>query len=178
MSPSCPLCHSSLASLVLPYRPFGLDYSLGYRFTMCVSLPEVYYAMQKVNEDLYAKPEDATDFLASLKSEPGMYCEYTLDSQGRLVDIFWSTAGQQENIARFGGCIQLDTTAFTNRCRNKLRQVRRSPYARRYEYTCRQHKTPTANPSFSHFHRGPPGASQCMPAGTAVLSCSLWASTT
>ena len=66
MSPSCPLCHSSLASLVLPYRPFGLDYSLGYRFTMCVSLPKVYYAMQKVNQDLYAKPEDATDFLASL----------------------------------------------------------------------------------------------------------------
>lgn len=71
--------------------------------------------MQKVKDELYAIPEDATDFLASLKSEPGMYFDRTLDAQGRLVDVFWSTIEQQEKIARFGGCIQLDTTVFTNR---------------------------------------------------------------
>ena len=76
--------------------------------------------MQKTNNELYSKPEDATDFLASLKSEPGMYCEHTLDAQGRLVDMFWSTVEQQEKIARFGGCIQLDTSVFTNRCQYKV----------------------------------------------------------
>ncbi|CAN0521687.1 unnamed protein product, partial [Ectocarpus sp. 12 AP-2014] len=71
--------------------------------------------MQKVNDASNAKPEDATDFLATLKSEPGMYCDHTLDAQGRLVDVFWATVQHQEQIARFGGCIQLDTTVFTNR---------------------------------------------------------------
>ena len=76
---------------------------------------KVYYEIQKLSDELNAKPEDATDFLASLKSEPGMYCDQTLDAQGRLVDVFWSTIEQQAHIARFGGCIQLDTTVFTNR---------------------------------------------------------------
>lgn len=49
-----------------------------------------------------------------------MYYEHTLDAQGRLVDIFWSTIEQQEKIARFGGCIQMDTTVFTNRCQYKV----------------------------------------------------------
>lgn len=85
---------------------------------------KVYNEMQKVNDALNAKPEDATDFLATLKSEPGMYCDHTLDAQGRLVDVFWATVQQQEQIARFGGCIQLDTTVFTNRCAQyPLRQV-------------------------------------------------------
>ncbi|CAM9330667.1 unnamed protein product, partial [Hapterophycus canaliculatus] len=38
-----------------------------------------------------------------------------LDAPGRLVDVFWSTIEQQGKIARFGGCIQLETTVFTNR---------------------------------------------------------------
>lgn len=104
------------------YYTFGRGCSLGSCLSVRFSMQKVYNAMQKVNDELHAKPEDATDFLVSLKSEPGMYCEYNLDGQGRLVDIFWSTAGQQENIARFGGCIQLDTTVFTNRCRTRERQ--------------------------------------------------------
>ncbi|CAN0521984.1 unnamed protein product [Ectocarpus sp. 12 AP-2014] len=44
-----------------------------------------------------------------------MYCDHTLDAQGRLVDVLWSSVQQQGQISRFGGCTQLDTTVFTNR---------------------------------------------------------------
>lgn len=44
-----------------------------------------------------------------------MYLDKTLDDQGRLVNVYWATADQQERAARFGGCIQMDTTVFTNR---------------------------------------------------------------
>lgn len=71
--------------------------------------------IQKIKQELYSTPEDATDFLSTLKSEPGMFCDYTLDNRARLVNVYWSTAEQQENCTRFGGCIQLDTTVFTNR---------------------------------------------------------------
>lgn len=92
-------------------------------FRNAVFVLKVYNEMQKVNDALNAKPEDATDFLATLESEPGMYCDHTLNAQGRLVDVL-ATVQQQEQIARFGGCIQLDSTVFTNRCTQyPLRQV-------------------------------------------------------
>lgn len=76
---------------------------------------KVYNIMQKIKQEMYAIPEDATDFITTLKSEPGMHCDFTLDAQGRLVNVFWSTVEQQEACGRYGGCIQLDTTVFANR---------------------------------------------------------------
>lgn len=83
----------------------------------CSPHPKVYNVMQKVQEELYSTPEDASDFLLTLQSEPGMFVERTFDDAGRLVNVFWVTVQQQEKMARFGGCIQLDTTIFTNRFR-------------------------------------------------------------
>ncbi len=71
--------------------------------------------MAKVQEELYCSPEDAANFLATLRSDPGMYVANTFDDPGRLVNVFWATADQQERAARFGGCIQMDTTVFANR---------------------------------------------------------------
>lgn len=71
--------------------------------------------MQKVKEEMYSTPEDAADFLSSVQGEPGMFVERTFDAHGRLVDVFWATINQQDKMRRFGGCIQLDTTVFTNR---------------------------------------------------------------
>lgn len=76
---------------------------------------KVYNAMQKIKDELYSSPEDASDFLSTLQREPGMFVERTFDSFGRLVDVFWATVDQQDKMARFGACIQLDTTAFSNR---------------------------------------------------------------
>lgn len=77
--------------------------------------PKVYNAMQKVNDAEYASPDDAANFLAKLGSEPGMFVERTFDDLGRLENVFWANVDQQEKMARFGDCIQMDTTAFTNR---------------------------------------------------------------
>lgn len=71
--------------------------------------------MAKIKEQLYSSPEDAANFLASLKSEPGTFVDQTFDALGRLVDVFWATVDQQEKMARYGACIQMDTTVFTNR---------------------------------------------------------------
>lgn len=71
--------------------------------------------MQNTKEELYSSPEDAANFLSTLQKEPGMFVERTFEATGRRVDVFWATVDQQEKMARFGGCIQLDTTAFTNR---------------------------------------------------------------
>ncbi|CAN0356414.1 unnamed protein product, partial [Ectocarpus sp. 13 AM-2016] len=71
--------------------------------------------MAKVQEELCCSPEDAANFLATLRSDPGMYVANTFDDPGRLVNVFWATADQQERAARFGGCIQMDTTVFANR---------------------------------------------------------------
>lgn len=59
--------------------------------------------MAKVQEELYCSPEDAANFLATLRSDPGMYVANTFDDPGRLVNVFWATADQQERAARFGG---------------------------------------------------------------------------
>lgn len=50
--------------------------------------------MQKFQDELYSSPDDATDFLSTLKSEPGMNYEHKLDEQGRLVGFFWATVDQ------------------------------------------------------------------------------------
>ena len=71
--------------------------------------------MQKFRQEMYSTPKDAMNFMEHLSREPGMFAEYTLDDHGRLVNIFWATADQQEKMARFAGCIQMDTTIFTNR---------------------------------------------------------------
>ncbi|CAM9765562.1 unnamed protein product, partial [Sphacelaria rigidula] len=71
--------------------------------------------MQKVQKDFYCSPQDATEFLSTLKSEPGMFCEYTLDAEGRLEDAYWATAEQQKKCVTYGGCIQLDTTVLVCR---------------------------------------------------------------
>lgn len=44
-----------------------------------------------------------------------MFVECTFDALGRLVDVFWATADQQVKMERYGACIQMDTTVFTNR---------------------------------------------------------------
>ena len=71
--------------------------------------------MAAIKDQLYSNPEDASNFLASLQSEPGMFVERTFDSLGRLENVFWATVDQQNKIARYGACIQMDTTVFTNR---------------------------------------------------------------
>ena len=70
--------------------------------------------MAAIKDQLYSSPEDASNFLASLQSEPGMCVERTFDSFGRLENVFWATVDQQNKIARYGACIQMDTTVFTN----------------------------------------------------------------
>ena len=76
---------------------------------------QVRNVIQKVKDELYCSPRDATEFLSNLKAEPGMFREYTLDVEGRLVNVYWATAEQQQKCARYGGCIQLDTTVFVCR---------------------------------------------------------------
>ena len=50
--------------------------------------------MQMVNKDLYCTPDDAMQFMSSIRSKPSMFGEYTPDPQGRLVDVYWCTAEQ------------------------------------------------------------------------------------
>lgn len=71
--------------------------------------------MQKMKEGLCCTPEDTKQFLCALASEPGMFDEYNLDREGRLVDVYWASANQQENCTRYGNCIQLETTVFACR---------------------------------------------------------------
>ena len=75
----------------------------------------VYNAIHKVQDELYSTPEDRADFLAKLEAEPGMFVRRTFDNLGRIVDVFWATVDQQDKMSRFGGCLQMDTTVFTNR---------------------------------------------------------------
>ena len=84
-----------------------------------MTLSQVRNIMQQAKEELYSSPQDAAEFLCDLASEPGMFYEYNLDPEGRLVDVYWASAYQQENCARYGGCIQLDTTVFV--CRSARR---------------------------------------------------------
>ncbi|CAB1115474.1 unnamed protein product [Ectocarpus sp. CCAP 1310/34] len=76
---------------------------------------KVYNAMAAIKDHLYSSPEDAANFLATLQSEPGMFVEREFDSIGRLENVFWATVDQQNKIARYGACIQMDTTVFMNR---------------------------------------------------------------
>ncbi|CAN0378187.1 unnamed protein product [Ectocarpus sp. 12 AP-2014] len=76
---------------------------------------KVYNAIHKVQDELYSTPEDGADFLAKLGAEPGMFVKRTFDDLGRIVNVFWATVDQQEKMSRFGGCVQMDTTVFTNR---------------------------------------------------------------
>ncbi|CAM9312074.1 unnamed protein product, partial [Sphacelaria rigidula] len=48
--------------------------------------------------------------------EPGTFCEYKLDAEGRLVDAYWATTEQQQKCVTYGGCIQLDTTVLVYGC--------------------------------------------------------------
>ncbi|CAB1120285.1 unnamed protein product [Ectocarpus sp. CCAP 1310/34] len=57
----------------------------------------------------------AKDGKKKLEAEPGMFVKRTFDSLGRIVDVFWATVDQQDKMATFGGCIQMETTVFTNR---------------------------------------------------------------
>lgn len=76
----------------------------------------MYNTIHKIQDQLYSTPADGADFLARLEAEPGMFVKRTFDDLGRIVDVFWATVDQQELMTRFGGCIQMDTTVFTNRC--------------------------------------------------------------
>ena len=76
---------------------------------------KVYNTIHKVEDELYSTPEDGANFLAKLEAEPGMFVRRNFDNLGRIVDVFWATMDQQEKMARFGGCIQMDTTVFTNK---------------------------------------------------------------
>ncbi|CAB1107867.1 unnamed protein product [Ectocarpus sp. CCAP 1310/34] len=76
---------------------------------------KVYNAIHKVQDELYSTPEDGADFLAKLGAKPGMFVKRTFDDLGRIVNVFWATVDQQEKMSRFGGCVQMDTTVFTNR---------------------------------------------------------------
>eukprot|EP00903_Cladosiphon_okamuranus_P020047 g18414.t1 len=76
---------------------------------------KVYNAMAAIKDQLYSSPEDAANFLATLQSEPGLFVERTFDTTGRLENVFWATVDQQNKIARYGACIQMDTTVFTNK---------------------------------------------------------------
>jgi len=75
-----------------------------------MATPQIRNIMQMVNKDLYCTPDDAMQFMSSIRSEPGMFGEYTLDPQGRLVDVYWCTAEQKEKCIRYGDCVQMDTT--------------------------------------------------------------------
>eukprot|EP00903_Cladosiphon_okamuranus_P014063 g13071.t1 len=76
---------------------------------------KVYNAMAAIKDQLYSSPEDASNFLATLQSEPGLFVDRTVDTTGRLENVFWATVDQQNKIARYGACIQMDTTVFTNK---------------------------------------------------------------
>eukprot|EP00903_Cladosiphon_okamuranus_P021507 g19772.t1 len=78
------------------------------------SSARVFLAIRKIQDELYSTPEDGADFLAKLEAEPGMFVRRTFDNLGRIVDVFWATVDQQDKMSRFGGCVQMDTTVFTN----------------------------------------------------------------
>ena len=52
-----------------------------------MTLSQVRNIMQQAKEELYSSPEDATEFLCDRASETGMFYEYNLDPEGRLVDV-------------------------------------------------------------------------------------------
>ncbi|CAB1106078.1 unnamed protein product [Ectocarpus sp. CCAP 1310/34] len=84
---------------------------------LCLAKDEkkkVYNAIKKIQNELYSTPEDGANFLAKLEAEPGMFVKRTFDSLGRIVDVFWATVDQQDKMAATG-CMQMDTTVFTDR---------------------------------------------------------------
>ena len=64
----------------------------------------------------YCTLADGADFLAKMEAEPEMFVKRThfrlptICTIGRIVDVFWATMNQQDKMARFGGCVQMDTT--------------------------------------------------------------------
>ena len=63
-------------------------------FPLKMATPQIRNIMQKVNKDLYYTPDDAMQFMSSIRSKPSMFGEYTPEPQGRLVDVYWCTAEQ------------------------------------------------------------------------------------